>query len=60
MSRKDYLALVRDLLSGEPARVRRANRRLFACCVQQEHPDEPRYNREADLVLAEVPQVIHT
>jgi hypothetical protein len=60
LSRKDYLALVRDLLSGEPARVREANRLLYACCCHNGVRSMPHGDREADLVLAEVPQVIHT
>jgi hypothetical protein len=55
MDREDYLALVRDLLSGDPTRVREANRVLYRGLVQGGGCDDGPGTREADLVLAEVP-----
>jgi hypothetical protein len=56
MDRETYLSLLRDITSGDPRRVREANRRLYSALVDSAHPAIPVQNREADLVLAEVPQ----
>lgn len=58
IGREVYLRQLRDLLSGDPARVREANRALYGLLVQGGTPSEPALTaqrREADLVLAEVP-----
>lgn len=50
-----YLTLLRDLLSGDSVRVRAANRRLYGELMFGEHTQTTDSNREADLILAEVP-----
>lgn len=57
MTREEYLRLLRDLLSDDAVRVREANRRLYAEVVAGGHPLLSEQQREADLVLAEVPGV---
>jgi hypothetical protein len=58
MQRDEYVQVMKDLLSRDPARIRDANRRLFRQAVVDGN-GTARYapegsNREADLVLAEV------
>lgn len=58
MSREQYVELLRDLLSGDPVRIRRANLALYRVAVIESSagvsiPDNG-HKREADLVLAEI------
>jgi hypothetical protein len=57
MDRETYLTLVRDLLSGDPTRVREANRALYGALVGGDPLRPEALTRSADLVLAEVPQL---
>jgi hypothetical protein len=58
LERFEYVNLMRDLLSGDPQKVRDANRRLYVeTCSDHDETGAPikaPSNREADLVLAEV------
>jgi hypothetical protein len=56
MDRETYLSLIRDLLSGDPWRVRGANRLLYGALVGGDPLRADAMRREADLVLAELPQ----
>lgn len=55
IERSEYVDILKDLLSKDPARIRDANRRLYLTAVvdYSESPDDVGH-READLVLAEV------
>lgn len=59
MTRDEYVGALQDMLSGDPARIRRANTKLFTATVKGIDPakltaDAQRLTqREADLVLAE-------
>jgi hypothetical protein len=55
MTRDAYLKQLRDLLSGDHERVRRANQVLYAELVGGEDQKQESVRREADLTLAAVP-----
>lgn len=55
MERGAYLALLRDLLSGDAERMRQANRVMYGLLVGGDPLQAARMVREADLVLAEAP-----
>lgn len=54
MTRDEYVKLLTDLLSGDPSRVRDANRKLYECCIGPEVVTIHTWKRQADLVLAEI------
>ena len=58
LDRETYLGLLRDLLSNDAVRIRAANRSLYMRLVGGD-PRHAAMRREADLVLAEVPQPVH-
>jgi len=55
MTRDAYLKNLRDLLSDDHERVRRANQVLYAEVVESATSDEVTVRRDADLTLAAVP-----